>query len=100
MLRACLVSFAVLGVLAAPGGSVAPAQAHGIVRVPTETKAELAAIRKALPKAKLSRKDRAKIEKLFAEASMASISEADREKAISQTMKMLDLPRESPKDGC
>jgi len=53
-----------------------------------------------LPKAKLSRKDRAKIETLFAEASKASISEADREKAISQTMKMLDLPRESPKDGC
>jgi hypothetical protein len=93
MLRTAIIALTVIGAIAAPSITATPVLACGIVYVPTNTKAELAAIRKALPQAKLNSDDKDKVAKLLADAQKPKVSNADREKAISEAMKLLDLPR-------
>jgi uncharacterized membrane protein len=93
MLRTTAVILTLIAALAAPTFTPAPALACGIVRVPTDTKAELAAIRKALAQKKLDADVKAKAQKLLADAEAKSVSKPDREKAIAEAMKLLDLRR-------
>src|SRR5450631_1200871 len=100
MLRTAIIAFACISALAAPPIASTPALACGIVYVPTNTKAELAAIRKALSRAKLAADSKEKVTKLLAEAARPNVSKPDREKAISEAMKMLELPRIFREQAC
>jgi hypothetical protein len=100
MLRTTIIALTVIGAFAAVPAATTPVLACGIVYVPTDTKAELAAIRKALPQAKLKADDKDKVAKLLADAAKPKISKADREKAIAEAMKMLELPRIFKEQAC
>jgi hypothetical protein len=100
MLRTAIMALAVIGALAAPSTFSTPARACGIVYVPTNTEAELAAIRKALPQAKLGADDKDKVANLMDAASRPDISKPEREKAISEIMKILQLPRIFQDQAC
>jgi hypothetical protein len=100
LLRTAAVVLTVIAALAAPTFTPAPALACGIVRVPTDTKAELAAIRKALAHAKLDADVKAKARKLLADAEAKTVSKPDREKAIGAAMKLLDLRRIFQDQAC
>jgi len=93
MLRTAIMALACICAFAALPIASTPVLACGIVYVPTNTKAELAAIRKALPHARLAADSKERVAKLLAEAARPSVSKSDREKAISEAMKMLELPR-------
>ena len=67
MVRTALTAVLLLvGLVAAQGPTSEPAFACGRVRVPVDVKAEMSAIEKALPKAKLTETERAKVKKLLA----------------------------------
>jgi DNA-binding protein YbaB len=88
MFRTAVVALALIGAIALPPIAATPALACGVVFVPTNTKAELAAIRKALSHAKLSADDKEKVAKLLAAAAKPAVSKPDREKAISEAMRI------------
>jgi hypothetical protein len=100
MLRTSIIALTVIGAFAAVPLATTPVLACGIFYAPTNTKAELAAIRKALPQAKLSADDKGKVGKLLAAAAKPNVSKADREKAIAEAMKMLELPRIFQEQAC
>ena len=100
MLRTAIIALTVVAAVAAAPVATTPAQACGIVYVPTNTKAELAAHRKALPRAQLDADVKGKVAKLLAEAAKPKITKADREKAIAEAMKMLELPRIFKEQAC
>jgi len=100
MLRTTIIALTVIGAFAAAPVATTPALACGIVFVPTNTKAELAAIRKALPRAKLDAAAKGKVAQLLVDAGKPKIAKADREKAIAEAMKMLELPRIFKEQAC
>jgi hypothetical protein len=102
MTRNVLAALCLSIAFAIPPGAPTPAQACGIIRVPVDTKAEIAAIRKALPRAKLTDAEREKVTQLLAadekgrEARMTS----DFGTGLAETMKLLGLERIFLKNSC
>jgi hypothetical protein len=100
--RNVLAALCLLGALSVPAAAPTPAQACGLIRVPVDTKAEIAAIRKALPQAKLTDPERDKVMQLLAtdekgtEARMTS----DFERDLADTMRLLGLERIFLKGSC
>jgi hypothetical protein len=97
MVRPALVVLALVGgIVLVPASLPTPAQACMIY--PFNTKAEIAAIRKALPKARISAERRAKIE--------AFLNEVDRPggrmdvRALTEAMEALRLRRIGAKEAC
>jgi hypothetical protein len=103
MTRNWLAALCLLGAVAVPaGGAVAPAQACGYVRVPVDTEAEIAAIRKALASAKLTDPDRARVMQMLAtaEKGKAARTSAEFGRALAESLKLLGIERIFRKHSC
>lgn len=102
MIRTALAAVLfVVGAVVAQGSASEPAFACGVVRVPVDVKAEMAAIEKALPKAKLAESELAKVKKLLA-AGKSKIARAtvDFERELAEAMKLLRLERIFRRQAC
>ena len=93
MVRLVATTLLVVGAFMAPTLTSAPALACGVVYLPTNAKAELAAIKKALRQGKLAQADREKAAQLLARAQRANLSKAERAKSVGEAMKVLGLRR-------
>jgi Spy/CpxP family protein refolding chaperone len=96
MIRASFFALSLFGFAAAVNFAPAPAQACGMIQ-PFNSKAELEAIRNALPTAKITAAQREKIEKLLAAATPgAHLNFAD----VAEAMGILGLKRIPAKSAC
>jgi hypothetical protein len=92
MLRTTLIALAAISALAVPSITTTPALACAPMIVMPHA-AEVAAVRKALPQAKLSAEDKAKLDKLLIDAQRHNLSREDQNKALAEAMAMVGLPR-------
>ena len=96
MIRAPFIALSLFGFAAAVNFAPAPALACGLIQ-PFNSKAELEAIRNALPTAKITAAQREKIERLLAAATPgAHLSFAD----VADAMNILGLKRIPAKSAC
>jgi hypothetical protein len=102
MYRTSLVALCLFSAIALSGVAVTPAPACGYVRVPVDTDAEIAAIRKALPSAKLADGERDKVMRLLATADKGKAARTtdDFAQSLAETMKILGLDRIFRKHSC
>ena len=101
MVRTALTAVLLLvGLVVAQGPTSAPAFACGRVRVPVDVKAEMSAIEKALPKAKLTETERAKVKKLLAAGKSTARATPEFERELTDTMKLLGLERIFRRQAC
>jgi Spy/CpxP family protein refolding chaperone len=96
MIRASFAALSLFGFAAAVNFAPAPARACGMIQ-PFNSKAELEAIRNALPVVKATAAQREKIEKLLAAATPgAHLNFAD----VTEVMSILGLKRIPAKSAC
>jgi hypothetical protein len=102
MCRSLLLALCLFSAIAIPGVAVTPAPACGYVRVPVDTDAEIAAIRKALPAAKLTDEERESAKQLLATADKGKAARKTPQFAqvLADTMRALGIERIFRKQSC
>ena len=95
MIRNFVVALCLMGGLAIHAVMPTPAEACGYIRAPVDTKAELAAIQKALPQAKLSDAEREQVMQLLETARRGKTARmtSEFERALADAMKLLGIER-------